>query len=127
MRIQFFASGLRVRAKAEVRTSIAEEGMGVRFVEYTEQDGQKLEGLLNSLVPKSKESSSSPLMSRSDVLALKLERWFQQNEQLSREQFLRILTGRDQGDRFPGNHLHLLSRSIRPLIRDGATCVTLCE
>ncbi len=96
MRIQFIASGLRIRAKAEVRTSVPEEGMGVRFVEFTEQDGQKLEGLLNSLIPKVKEGSSSPLMSHSDMLALKLERWFQQNEQLSREQFVRILTGRDQ-------------------------------
>jgi len=98
VRVQFVAaSGVKVRVTGEVRNVRPDKGMGVIFKSLAEQDREKLEALLHSVVQKATgkgSSSLSSLMSRSDMLALRLEQWFRQNENLSREQYLKFLTAR---------------------------------
>jgi len=98
VRLQFIVSGVKLLAKGEVQTVRPDKGMGVSFKSFAGQSDEKLDALLNSLIHKAssqeKQSGSLPLMSRSEKLALKLERWFRQNENLSREQYLKLLTGR---------------------------------
>jgi Tfp pilus assembly protein PilZ len=99
VRLQFIVAGVKVCARGEVRNAQPGKGMGLTFKSFTEQDRQKLEAMLNSLVQKSRSTAkedASTLMSRSDVLVLKLDHWFRQNESLSRDQYLQLLTGRQE-------------------------------
>jgi len=92
IRLQFIAMGVKVRAEGEVRTVVANQGMGVMFTSFEGRHDQKLECLLNGIMAKD-TSSSARLVSRHDIVAQTLEQWFQSNDQLSREQYLDLISG----------------------------------
>ncbi len=105
LQMKLEANGVRVETKGNVRVSYPYLGMGVAFVEMSEENVTRLRGLLATVVhstvimgpgiastlPASSPLGAGPLLSNPHAALEALTQFFESRQMLMREDFLRIV------------------------------------